>query len=172
MEISKSDIIEIISNSTLPAYRPFYTERDFAWICQKGLLKYLQTHSILNSMYSLTYEHPVTIQALNGPEKRYADLAIVSKVGIEPIFIIEFKYEPRHDRSDIGSKKLPVVTMNGITKDRDRIQEMKKSNPTLDWLFVLLDEGNHFKDKIETIYNLFEEVGLDKSNVLIINDQE
>ena len=171
MNISIQDIKEIILSIPKVKTSPFYTERDFVWTCQMELLNYIEPVPALNSHYMLTYEHPITVQTVNGGTKRYADLAIITRVGKEPVLIIEYKYEPNHNRGDIWSEKLPVVSINGITKDRDRIHEMVKSHKKLNWLFVLLDEGNHFKDKVEKIYNLFEDAGLDKSNVLIINDK-
>jgi len=171
MNITIQDIKEIILMASKSKNRPFYTERDFVWICQQKLLNYLKAHQSLNTDYLLTYEHPINIKTISGPTKRYADLAILSKIGNEPIFIIEFKYEPNHNRTDIMKEKLPVVSMDGITKDRDRIREMVNSHENLKWLFVLFDEGNFFKDKVEGIYNLFGDARLDKSNVLIINDK-
>lgn len=150
--------------------RPFYTERDFVWICHKEIQKNISLNNL--QQYQIHYEYPVSGHNEETEKTYYVDLAIVSEQIKKPILVIEFKYEPNHSRLDILPSKFPVVSLNGIFKDLNKIVAIKKTRPEINWLFVLLDEGNHFKDKRELIIEYCKSFNLEVENMIIKSDHE
>lgn len=167
-------IDSIVKDAILAAlkstYRPFYTERDFIWTCHKEILKNISPNN--DAHYHIHYEYPISGKNEETEKTYYVDLAIVPKQKTEPLLIIEFKYEPAHTREEISRSKLPVVTLNGIKKDLNKIVAIKKLNPEINWIFIFLDEGNHFEDKRELIMEYCRSINLEVENVIIICDNE
>lgn len=148
--------------------RPFYTERDFIWTCHKEILKGLGLEN--STKYQIQYEYPIQGQNDDVKKTYYVDLAIVTKQNGHPELLLEFKYEPDRTRAEIYYKKFPVVTLGGIYKDLDKIAAINYLHRETKCLFILLDEGNHFKDKKEVIFSYYKDRNLDASCLIILND--
>lgn len=137
-------IFEEVFNKFKENYREnfFYTERDVVWTIQKGLKEKFEE----GGEYEVFNDYPLLE---GGRRAKSTDLVIRNKKTKEIEVAIEFKYEPNHNRKeiDIPKKKFNVVSWNGVTKDKEKINELKKGDKCKIAIAIFIDEGGHFSKK-------------------------
>jgi hypothetical protein len=116
--------------------RRYFVERDVVWTLQTRLLALVRERT-------LPWQVRNDYAALPGLRRSLsADLAIV--VDGAPGLLVEFKYEPSHQRTDIAREKLPVIGWADVVKDAERAQRFVDLRRTPVALALLIDEGGYF----------------------------
>ncbi len=125
-------------------YRQYlsFAERDVAWTLQLSMLEALRSSKADLQMYN---NHKVA-------PRRLVDLAVVRGSAVETV--LELKYEPDHDRTDITPGKLSpsVVYWNskrdgGVIPDIERVRYFVEHGAARTGCSVLIDEGSYFRHR-------------------------
>lgn len=133
----------------------FFTERDLVWTIQSQMNKIIND----NKLQLIVLNDYGMIKGKN--RSISADLVILPKQDPRNIeryqkaeIVIEFKYEPSHDRVEypIPKVKLPVVAWKSKTAsvchDIDRIRDFVMTNAKIG-LAIFVDEGRRYRNKPE-----------------------
>jgi hypothetical protein len=128
----------------------FFLERDVVWTVQKRILETVENQGL---PYRVFNDYPI----LPGVHRSISsDLAILDQKSMIEL-IVEFKYEPAHERQDICTHKLPVVFPNNIEKDIARIEQFA-AGKTETALAIFIDEGGHYRSKLSYLESEWEDL--------------
>lgn len=125
-----------------PRFR-FFVERDIVWTVQIRLAELIQARALPYRVYN---DYPI----LPGSGRSLCtDLALLNQQG-EVEVAAEFKYEPSHDRTDIGPTKFPVVFWNedGVLGDVQRVKRFAQKGAARAAYAIFIDEGGAFRGRV------------------------
>jgi len=120
----------------------FYCERDVVWTIQGRLVQMIEKQDLPYRVYS---DYPI----LPGKKRSFsADIAILDSAK-KVLLVVEFKYEPSHNRQDILQEKLPVVEWgkNGVEKDVNRVKQFVQEGKCQSAVSIFIDEGRWRRKK-------------------------
>ncbi len=122
----------------------FFLERDIVWTLQTRIITEARKQQLPLSVYD-NHKLPGS--------RRLADLAIVN-AGNSPEILVELKYEPDHNRTDITAGKLNPSKVywnhprdGGVEPDIARAREFVNEGIARVGCSMLIDEGSHFSGK-------------------------
>lgn len=127
------DVLDWLRNT----YRSdeFLKERDLVAAAQKRLSDEVSQRSL---PYQVVQECPIP------HTNKRADLALLGSDNTLHL-VIEFKYEPHHQR--LTSGQIPVVFWTEVTKDIDRIRRFVNEGQAQSAFSVFVDEGGYYRHR-------------------------